>query len=64
MSTFKERLIEEKAQLQEKIEKLESFVQSDNFQKIDAVQMSLLNCQLFAMQTYNQILIERIVRLD
>jgi len=63
MSTFKERLVEEKAQLDEKIEKLEAFTLSENFQKIEAVQMSLLNAQLFAMKTYSQILAERLAWL-
>lgn len=63
MKTFKERLIDEKLQLDEKIEKLESFTLSDNFSKIDAVQMSLLNIQLFAMKTYSQILVERLTWL-
>ena len=63
MSTFKERLIDEKTQLDEKIEKLEAFTLSENFQKIEAVQMSLLNAQLFAMKTYSQILVERLAWL-
>ena len=64
MSTFKERLIEEQAQLNEKHEKLVAFIASENFQKIDPVQMTLLNIQEKAMQTYSQCLLERIVRLD
>jgi len=63
MSTFKERLVDEKKQLDEKIEKLEAFTLSENFQKIEAVQMSLLNTQLFAMKTYSQILVERLAWL-
>lgn len=63
MSTFKERISEEKEQLNEKIEKLEAFTLSENFQKIEAVQMSLLNAQLFAMKTYSQILLERLAWL-
>ncbi len=63
MSTFKERLVDEKTQLDEKIEKLEAFTLSENFQKIEAVQMSLLNAQLFAMKTYSQILLERLAWL-
>jgi len=63
MSTFKERLVDEKTQLDEKIEKLEAFTLSENFQKIEAVQMSLLNAQLFAMKTYSQILVERLAWL-
>ena len=64
MSTFKERLIEEKAQLSEKHEKLVEFIASENFHKIDPVQMTLLNIQEKAMQTYSQCLLERIVRLE
>jgi len=60
MSTFKERLIDEKAQLAEKIEKLESFTKSQNFYKIDPVQVSLLTAQLPAMKTYCSILEERL----
>lgn len=63
MNTFKERLLEEQQQLNEKIEKLESFTLSDKFKEVDEVQMSLLNIQLIAMKTYSQILLERIVRL-
>lgn len=64
MSTFKERLVEEKTQLDEKIEKLEAFISSENFQNIEGVQMSLLNAQLFAMKTYSQIMLERISWLE
>jgi len=63
MSTFLERLVEEKQQLDEKIEKLEAFTSSENFSKIDAVQMSLLNIQLFSMKAYSQCLLERLVYL-
>lgn len=63
MSTFKERLIDEKLQLDEKINKLESFMLSENFQKIEAVQISLLNTQLFSMKTYSQVLTERLAWL-
>lgn len=64
MSTFKERLVEEKTQLDEKIEKLEVFISSENFQNIEGVQMSLLNAQLSAMKTYSQIMLERISWLE
>jgi hypothetical protein len=63
MSTFKERLIDEKSQLDEKIEKLEAFTLGEHFQKIEAVQKSLLNAQLLAMKTYSQILTERLAWL-
>lgn len=63
MSDFKQRLVEEKAQLNERIEKLEAFQSSEKFNEIDPVQMTLLNCQVHAMRTYSQILLERIARL-
>lgn len=63
MSDFKSRLIEEKAQLDERLEKLEAFVSTEAFQKIPAVQQSLLNIQSFAMTTYSQVLVERIAWL-
>lgn len=63
MSTFKERLVDEKQQLDTKIAGLESFISSENYQHIEAVQMSLLNTQLFAMKTYSQILTERLAWL-
>lgn len=49
MSDFKSRLIEEKAQLDERLEKLEVFLNSDGFQNIAAVQQTLLNIQVNAM---------------
>lgn len=60
MSDFKQRLIDEKQQLDERVEKLESFVASENFQKVEPVQMSLLKAQLLSMKTYSQILAERL----
>jgi len=64
MSDFKTRLIEEKAQLNERIEKLEAFQKSDAFQSISPVQQSLLNVQLNAMRTYSQILVERLAWIE
>jgi len=60
---FKERLIQEKAELNEKMEKLDAFMASEAFQRIDPVQMTLLNIQSLAMVTYSQCLLERIIRL-
>lgn len=57
MSTFKERLLTEKAELDEKRSKLEAF------QKIEPVQMTLLNIQAQAMLTYSQCLTERLAWL-
>lgn len=63
MSDFKSRLIEEKAQLDERLEKLNAFLNSDGFQNIAAVQQTLLNIQVDAMYTYSQVLLERIAWL-
>jgi hypothetical protein len=64
MSTFIDRLNVEKSELDEKIGKLKSFMESDNFNKIDTVQKSLLQVQAHAMLTYSQILFERISLLE
>jgi DNA-binding protein H-NS len=64
MSDFKTRLLDEKAQLDERLEKLQAFQASDGFQNIAAVQQTLLNVQANAMATYSQILLERIAWLE
>jgi hypothetical protein len=63
-SNFKTRLIEEAAQLNQRLDKLKEFQLSEKFSTIDPVQMTLLNIQAQAMQTYSQVLTERIARLD
>jgi len=60
---FKERLVEEQAQLEEKLMKLDAFRMSEKFEEIDDVQKALLNVQSAAMNTYNQCLKERLERL-
>jgi hypothetical protein len=64
MSTFKERLITEKSELDEKRGKLAAFQNSEAFKKIDPVQMTLLNIQAQAMLTYSQCLTERLAWLS
>lgn len=64
MSTFKERLLEEKSQLDERGNKLESFIKGENFSNITPVQQTLLKIQLQAMVTYGQCLMERISWLE
>ncbi len=61
---MKERLIKEKSELSVRLEKLRLFIASEKFTEIDPVQMTLLNIQLKAMETYSQCLLERIVRID
>ena len=63
MEAFKVRLINEQFDLQEKIEKLKSFVESESISKVDDSQQKLLNDQLGAMVRYNDILIERLLLL-
>jgi len=60
MSNFKTRLLEEKAQLDERLAKLQTFQISDEFKKIPRVQQSLLSVQSQAMATYSQAIAERL----
>jgi len=64
MSTFQERLIIEKNELNEKYEKLTQFINSKLFQEIESVQQSLLQVQASAMFTYAKCLSERIFWLE
>lgn len=63
MSDFKTRLVEEQAQLEEKLNKLNDFNQSEKVKEIDPVQKDLLLVQAGAMYTYNECLKARISRL-
>lgn len=64
MNTFLERLKVEKTELDEKIEKLLAFSNSEKFKEIDSEQQTLLNIQLKIMESYSQILLERLVLLN
>ena len=63
MSDFKTRLVEEQAQLEEKLNKLDAFLMSEKVNSVDDVQKALLQVQATAMNTYNQCLKERLERL-
>jgi hypothetical protein len=63
MDDFKIRLEAEQKELQDKLQKLTGFLGSEKFKTVDDVQKTLLNVQARAMETYNQVLLERIVRL-
>jgi hypothetical protein len=63
MDDFKSRLEAEKAELESKLDKLNSFNQSEKVETIDPVQKSLLIIQAGAMYTYLECLKERLVRL-
>ena len=63
MNDFKSRLIEEQAQLEEKLKKLNDFIQNEKVNAIDPVQKSLLLVQAGAMYTYNECLKAKLERL-
>ena len=62
-SDFKPRLEAEKSELEEKLNKLDSFLMSEKVNSVDDVQKALLQVQATAMNTYLQCLKERIERL-
>lgn len=64
METFIDRLNIEKNDLNDKIGKLKTFMESDKFNSIDVLQRSLLQIQIQAMFTYSQVLFERIKWLE
>ena len=63
MEAFKVRLINEQFELQEKINTLNGFINSESFGNIDIFQQNLLKEQIIAMATYNDILIKRLAGL-
>ena len=63
MNDFKTRLIDEKNQLEEKLNKLDLFLVSEKVNSVDDIQKALLQVQATAMNTYLQCLKERIERL-
>ena len=63
MNDFRQRLKEERAQLDERLDKLNDFLAWDKSNSIDDVQRALLKVQASAMATYSQCLKERIDRL-
>ena len=64
MSTFKERLLVEKQELDDKKSKLDNFIGGDIFPTTDTIQQSLLLIQSQIMGAYSQCLQERIVWLE
>ena len=63
MSDFKTRLVEEQSQLEEKLNKLDDFNQSEKVKEIDPVQKDLLLVQTGVMYASNECLKARIARL-
>lgn len=64
MSDFEDRLRVEFVELNNKIEKLESFINSEDINKIDPYQRHLLYVQLQSMKTYLQCLDSRLQLLN
>ena len=58
-----EDLTKEQTELVDKINKMDEFIESDEFEKLDNLQKALIRAQYKAMDTYNQILFERIIHL-
>lgn len=63
MSTFQERLSQEFDDLEEKITKLNNFIESDRFCDLDLTSQLLLETQLNTMRAYSNILDLRISHL-
>ena len=60
MEDFLSRLINERVELCDKLEKLADFIYSENFASVSPVQRTLLQIQYQAMVTYQHCLSERI----
>jgi hypothetical protein len=58
------RVVEEKAALDMKIEKLKAFTESDIYSALDDVDRDNLDEQLLVMQRYSEILAARIDRFE
>ena len=63
MSDFVQRIQQEKGQLDARIGKLEGFIDTENFRKLDASQQDLLTDQLGIMTRYSVILQQRLSAL-
>lgn len=64
MSDFLTRLVIEHDELREKQMKLQAFLSTENFSKVDQTQQVLLKIQVSAMETYMAILENRITLLS
>ena len=58
--SYRDRLIKEKGELKEKVDKLKLFIDSTEFHKLEQKQKSLLRMQLTPMKSYLKILKERL----
>ena len=61
MSDYKIRMVNEASELKLKIEKLESFLWGEDFEKLNATHKTLLIEQLAHMKAYSNVLYMRII---
>lgn len=57
---WRERLAEELGELSGRIDRLDSFIKSENFLKLEGADRALLDLQRSAMEQYRQILLLRL----
>ena len=57
---WKKRLIAEQKELKEKIDRLATFIRSDEFAQLSAEHSAMLNLQLAVMRRYDYVLRRRI----
>ena len=60
LKAYQQRVMDEKQDLDEKIDKLDKFVQSDEYAQVPPQEAQRLLQQLAAMREYNRILEDRI----
>lgn len=60
MQPYQQRIVEEKEELDSKLEKLGDFCNTPIFQGLDSAEQSRLNRQFLIMELYAQVLGERI----
>ena len=60
MEAYQQRVVEEKEALDEKIEKLKAFTDTERFCALDEAEQERMTYQLEVMREYSQILGERI----
>jgi hypothetical protein len=60
MEAYQERVVAEKAELSDKLSKLEAFVMGKAFDSVSAPEQARLSRQCLIMQLYVQVLSERI----
>lgn len=64
MEAYQQRVVDEKAEVSEKLEKLETFLGSANFTKVPHQEQTRLARQSLIMQLYEQVLSERIAAFN